>query len=1263
MSFSPNSYTARALRSDPQIDFGLFGAAYMTGGTGFNDSLSRLAANASGNPWSSGSPFGTSFMMGGFGTFRSPFANPFGGFAGIGLGRFSPTTQEYLRGYFNRRPQLPLMGGFASMPQRAPASGPPSSSGPANQTNMNVDASTPPPARKHARPLSSASGAAAPTTTTLSTKDRDDIIKKLMDNGYSKPEAEGIVAAAVTAAKNDGIKARSLISSGLPKKDIEDPTTGSVDPAKRKAWLEAFGKWYGTKIAGFESDDAKQYADFTAFTHNDSWIELGDDVDVIRDGGKLYEAIDVAGWEGTPAQTVANTAGSQLFYRQNQWYSKDAAGAYQPVTVASALPEGNRLVVSRTPPVLRDDLDDTTAYLSELDHGTADFRVGIESAVKRKKVANEKRIAAVAEGVTEMVPHLEAKGEISGSTPTLTLTVSTAHAASVSTSLASLGATPADLAAFNGLFTELPPGTTVTFNGERLHGTASGAYTALTTRVGLATPKGVTIPEIDVSGIHGADAARRVQERIEKEIYARVKLETTSPIRITIERVKLPASTFHDPDWEKIRDAVIKNVRAKYSTDPAAATPLDVTFTNIDNLALVAPEQATRLAELLPSDVRSKVAFEYIPDGDPPKLLKMTVSPADADAVAAALAAVDEAQLNATLGAFPPLTLIQINSYPPATIGSYIDHRDKLVELVRHDAPGPATIEHLDLTGVTRATDEPRGDYVARLAQEFVDVADQEAQGKRNNVTALDVKSVELPKDQVDAKAWEEAWKKAKDLYATRGLKVNIGPAQNLTATMPLTAAERAEAKAIEDADQKRNQEFMTTRQALFNEHTQFVADAGKSGATRDALQARYDVMEQHREEFIRRCSSRFKDEEGAKAAAMLFSNGDIAHQVETAWGKLPTSIELARTRAAAEAAATAAVTPPPAAVKPMKVGVLGIESTEDTPAMNAVADDVTQKLRGEFRDAGHTLSADRDFIEMKLVFCEGTAAPECMAKAGKSLGVDKLVYGTLTRDASGKPQLTITHLDVASQKTEQSTTILPPVASSSPTADDKRAAAVREAVRDAIGKDIGGSLPTSSAAELKQALDGAVTTSPSSARTTIGHPASETGKLAPMTITELKISAQSVETDAKTEERIASTDAVPSAPGKDGFMKGVVQQMFTEERRMAMGKLGEKQGVTGAIIQWVIKVQRKKGNASKGVATLDFNRVKGSYYSGAKMNSTAADDVKKLFPSHIEVDLPPQFDEYRTASAGGVKIVMEVLPIRFQMAIPKIEYTTLSEP
>ncbi|MBI4126139.1 MAG: hypothetical protein HY465_01465, partial [Deltaproteobacteria bacterium] len=170
MSFSPNSYTSRALRSDPQIDFGLWGAAYMTGGTGFNGALSRLTANASGNPWSSANPFGSSFMMGGFGTFRAPFSNPFGGNAGFGFGRFSPTTQKYLDGYFSRRPQLSPFGGFASRPQQASASGPPPSSGAANRTNMNVDASTtPPPAKKHARPLSSASGAAAPTTTALST--------------------------------------------------------------------------------------------------------------------------------------------------------------------------------------------------------------------------------------------------------------------------------------------------------------------------------------------------------------------------------------------------------------------------------------------------------------------------------------------------------------------------------------------------------------------------------------------------------------------------------------------------------------------------------------------------------------------------------------------------------------------------------------------------------------------------------------------------------------------------------------------------------------------------------------------------------------------------------------------------------------------------------------------------------------------------------------------------------------------------------------
>ncbi|MBI4127047.1 MAG: hypothetical protein HY465_06090, partial [Deltaproteobacteria bacterium] len=236
-------------------------------------------------------------------------------------------------------------------------------------------------------------------------------------------------------------------------------------------------------------------------------------------------------------------------------------------------------------------------------------------------------------------------------------------------------------------------------------------------------------------------------------------------------------------------------ISAAIAAEHKLGSSADVIFTDVQNLAYVAEEKATLLADLLPPGVRSKVSFEYVPDSE---TLKMTVSPADADAVAKALAAIDEARLDAALAAFPGRTLFSINSYSPATVASFVGHRADLVELFAHEVPGPATIEHVNLTSVVRDPDETRDDYAARLATEFVSRTNDTAAGQRNTVTAIDVKSVNLPVGHVDAKTWEAAWKKAKELFAADGMdKVNIGRAHGFTTAMPLlTDAERADAKA-----------------------------------------------------------------------------------------------------------------------------------------------------------------------------------------------------------------------------------------------------------------------------------------------------------------------------------------------------------------------------------------------------------------------------------------------------------------------------------
>ena len=77
-------------------------------------------------------------------------------------------------------------------------------------------------------------------------------------------------------------------------------------------------------------------------------------------------------------------------------------------------------------------------------------------------------------------------------------------------------------------------------------------------------------------------------------------------------------------------------------------------------------------------------------------------------------------------------------------------------------------------------------------------------------------------------------------------------------------------------------------------------------------------------------------------------------------------------------------------------VAVLGVEPL-DVP--EALAQQLTDALRQRAAaTAGVRAVQGKDLIEIKMVFnCDGET-PECLAKAGKSLGADKLLYGTLRK-------------------------------------------------------------------------------------------------------------------------------------------------------------------------------------------------------------------------------------------------------------------------
>src|SRR5678815_2516577 len=77
-------------------------------------------------------------------------------------------------------------------------------------------------------------------------------------------------------------------------------------------------------------------------------------------------------------------------------------------------------------------------------------------------------------------------------------------------------------------------------------------------------------------------------------------------------------------------------------------------------------------------------------------------------------------------------------------------------------------------------------------------------------------------------------------------------------------------------------------------------------------------------------------------------------------------------------------------------VAVLGIEPV-DVP--EALTQSLTDALRQRASSTpGVRTVPGKDLVEMKMIFgCDGEQAT-CMAQAGRSLGADKLLYGTLKK-------------------------------------------------------------------------------------------------------------------------------------------------------------------------------------------------------------------------------------------------------------------------
>lgn len=82
-------------------------------------------------------------------------------------------------------------------------------------------------------------------------------------------------------------------------------------------------------------------------------------------------------------------------------------------------------------------------------------------------------------------------------------------------------------------------------------------------------------------------------------------------------------------------------------------------------------------------------------------------------------------------------------------------------------------------------------------------------------------------------------------------------------------------------------------------------------------------------------------------------------------------------------------------------LAVLGLEASDGAPA--AVANAITDALKQRVSAAkGFKLTTGKDLMEVKLVFSCPDEAPSCMAQAAKSLGVEKMIFGSVKKAADG---------------------------------------------------------------------------------------------------------------------------------------------------------------------------------------------------------------------------------------------------------------------
>jgi hypothetical protein len=100
-------------------------------------------------------------------------------------------------------------------------------------------------------------------------------------------------------------------------------------------------------------------------------------------------------------------------------------------------------------------------------------------------------------------------------------------------------------------------------------------------------------------------------------------------------------------------------------------------------------------------------------------------------------------------------------------------------------------------------------------------------------------------------------------------------------------------------------------------------------------------------------------------------------------------------------------------------VAVLGVEPIE---VPEGLAQQLTEALRQRAAGtAGVRAVQGKDLIEIKMVFGCDQEQPACMAQAGRTLGADKLIYGTIRKARGGALTVSLKLLDVKGGAIERS--------------------------------------------------------------------------------------------------------------------------------------------------------------------------------------------------------------------------------------------------